>query len=619
MVNNWAIAIGINEYQFFQPLGCAKADAEGLKDFLAIEGGFSPLQCVLMTDSSPRMGDRSTNPTKENILLLIEDLAARCWQPQDRVWFFFSGYGVTHNGQDYLMPVSGNPSRVLETGIEVRSLLQTLQIAAVDALVLLDINRVFGTQTDCLIGQETIELAKELEIPTILSCQPEQFSRESNEIRHGFFTSALLEALGSGNASTLADLQTYVSVRIPELCQHYWRPTQNPVAVMPSAEKVILPISVVKSEIPRIVPSDEIFTAKAAPKLEQKFVNTNKKEIFTLHKREKKDVDIDSDIWEQEVGIKEALPLSFPPSFRVLSAIPKPEFESPPPTTPKKSEPKKSESKAVAKSPFGQQFVMWSAGSILLLSLVTVVFLRNQTGFRKEQIPLEANPGTANTQVIRDIPNPPRTPTIAAIPPENSKVKQRNQALLESAKNLESENQASDLKEAIAIARKIQPGEPLYEEATAKIKTWNGKIFNLAETRAKQKQYSNAIATAQLIANWEPLYPKAQAAINQWRIESKQYVGNKTVLEAANALIKSGQASSYNRAIEVAKRVPQGQPGYDLAQKSINIWSEKILDLAKRRATVGEFSSAIATATLVPEGTAVYKSAQQAIQKWQKK
>ncbi|MBW4672391.1 MAG: caspase family protein [Cyanomargarita calcarea GSE-NOS-MK-12-04C] len=614
MVNNWAIAIGINEYQFFQPLGCAKADAEGLKDFLTIEGGFSQQQCLLMTDTSPRMGDRSMNPTKENILLLIEDLAAGCWQKQDRVWFFFSGYGVSYNGQDYLMPVSGNPSRVLETGIEVRSLLQTLQLAAVDVLVLLDINRVFGTQTDSLIGQETIELAKELEIPTILSCQPEQFSRESNELRHGFFTSALLEALRSGNASTLADLQTYVSVRIPELCQHYWRPTQNPVTVMASTEKVILPISVVKSGIPRTVPSDEIFRAKAAPKLEEKFVNTNKKEIFTLHKLEEKDVDIDSDIWEQGVGIKEALPLSFPPSFRVLSAIPKQELESPPPTTPKKSE-----SKSVGKSPFGQQFVMWSAGSILLLSLVTVVFLRNQTGFRKEQMPLEANRDNANTQVIRDIPNPPRTPTIAAISPENPKLKQRNQALLESAKNLESENQASDLKEAIAIARKIQPGEPLYEEATAKIETWSAKIFNLAETRAKQKQYSNAIAAAQLIVNSEPLYPKAQAAINQWRIESKQYVGNKTVLEAANALIKSGQASSYNRAIEVAKRVPEGEPGSDLAQKSINIWSQKILDLAKRRSTVGEYSSAIATATLVPEGTVAYKSAQQAIQKWQKK
>jgi hypothetical protein len=616
MVNNWAIAIGINEYQFFQPLGCAKADAEGLKDFLASEGGFSPLQSVLMTDTSPRMKDRSTNPTKENILLLIEDLAAGCWQPQDRVWFFFSGYGVTHNGQDYLMPVSGNPSRVLETGIEVRSLFQTLQIAAVDALVLLDINRVFGTQTDSLIGQETIELAKELEIPTILSCRPEQFSRESNELPQGFFTSALLEALRSGNASTLADLQTYLSVRIPELCQDYWRPTQNPVTVMASANKVILPISVVKSEIPRILPNDEIFTAKAAPKLEEKFVNTNKKEIFVSNKLEEKDVDIDSDIWEQEVGIKEALPLSFPPSWRVLSAIPNQELESPPPTTPKKSE-----SKPPAKSPFGPQFLMWSAGSIsiLLLSLVTVVSLRNQTGLRKEQMPLEASPETVNTQTIKDIPNPPPTPKIPAIPPENPKIKQRNQALLESAKNLESVNQASDLKEAIAIARKIQPGEPLYEEATGKIKTWSTKIFNLAETRAKQKQYSNAIAAAQLIPNSEPLYPKAQAAINQWRIESKLYVGNKTVLEAANGLIKSGQASSYNRAIEVAKRVPQGEPGYDLAQKSINIWSEKILDLAKRRATVGELSSAIATATLVPEGTAAYKSAQQAIQNWQKK
>jgi hypothetical protein len=89
------------------------------------------------------------------------------------------------------------------------------------------------------------------------------------------------------------------------------------------------------------------------------------------------------------------------------------------------------------------------------------------------------------------------------------------------------------------------------------------------------------------------------------------------LLEAANGLIKPGQASTYNRAIEVAKKVPSGQPGFDIAQKSINKWSEKILDLAKIRAANGELNAAIETAALVPEVTAAYEDAQDAIQKWQ--
>jgi hypothetical protein len=67
------------------------------------------------------------------------------------------------------------------------------------------------------------------------------------------------------------------------------------------------------------------------------------------------------------------------------------------------------------------------------------------------------------------------------------------------------------------------------------------------------------------------------------------------------------------------KKYQQGQPGFDSAQKSIDKWSEKILDLAKRRATEGDRNAAIATAALVPEETGAYEDAQDAIQKWQKK
>jgi hypothetical protein len=181
------------------------------------------------------------------------------------------------------------------------------------------------------------------------------------------------------------------------------------------------------------------------------------------------------------------------------------------------------------------------------------------------------------------------------------------------------QTQASDLRMAILTARKIKAGEPLYDQARENIKIWSQMILDLAEGRAKQKQYANAIAAAQLITKNEPVYPKAQAAINQWRLEAKQYVSNTTVLDAANGLIQHGQASTYNRAIEVAKKVSPGQPGFDEAQKSMNKWSEIILSLAKRRAARGEFKAAIETALLVPEVTAPYEEAQEAIQKWQKK
>jgi len=62
MANYWAIAIGINQYQVFQPLDYAQADAEALKDFLVTQGGFLPQNCLLMTNTSPPIGE--TPPTQ---------------------------------------------------------------------------------------------------------------------------------------------------------------------------------------------------------------------------------------------------------------------------------------------------------------------------------------------------------------------------------------------------------------------------------------------------------------------------------------------------------------------------------------------------------------------------
>jgi uncharacterized caspase-like protein len=41
MANYWSDVIGINQYQLFQPLSCAQADAEAL-EILVTETGLSP-------------------------------------------------------------------------------------------------------------------------------------------------------------------------------------------------------------------------------------------------------------------------------------------------------------------------------------------------------------------------------------------------------------------------------------------------------------------------------------------------------------------------------------------------------------------------------------------------
>ncbi|MEH2204379.1 MAG: caspase family protein [Nostoc sp.] len=618
MANYWAIAIGINQYQLFQPLSCAQADAEALEDFLVTEAGFLPKHCLVMTDTSPPIGDRSTYPTKENILLLLENLAATSWQPEDYLWLFFSGYGVNYKGKDYLMPAEGNPELVQETGIELRSLMQSLQLANLNVLLLLDINRAFGTQADAPVGEETIELAQELQLATILSCQPEQFSHESNELGHGFFTAALLEALRSGNGSNLADLESYLSLIVPKLCHHHWRPIQNPATIIPSRQQVILPKLAMESDFQPeavIYPQESFAIALAAPPLDD-----SAKSSADPGRQGKLSVNSSQQAKGQKVQESGSRLVAQPMAETSLGVNTRGRF------IPNSSKGYVSRLPANQPSiPFWKQFILWGGGSLLVAGLIAVVFLRNQETFRIKQISSASpNATVSDRQVVENLPSA-RTQPVRLNNQSNAQIvsssqsKKRNQAVLDLAKMSLRQTQASDLSMAIATARKIQPGEPLYEQAQENIKIWSQMILDLAEGRAKQRQYASAIAAARLITKDEAPYAKAQAAINLWRLEGKQYVSNKTLLDAANALIKPEQASTYNRAIEVAKKVPAGQPGFDTAQKSINKWSEKILDLAKRRAAEGERKAAIATAALVPEETGAYEDAQDAIQKWQKK
>ncbi|MHC5858099.1 caspase family protein [Nostoc sp.] len=618
MANYWAIAIGINQYQLFQPLSCAQADAEALDDFLVTEAGFLPEHCLVMTDTSPPIGDRSTYPTKENILLLLEDLAAKSWQPEDYLWLFFSGYGVNYKGKDYLMPAEGNPELVQETGIELRSLMQSLQLADLNVLLLLDINRAFGTQADAPVGEETIELAQELQLATILSCQPEQFSHESSELGHGFFTAALLEALGSGNGSNLADLESYLSLIVPKLCHHHWRPIQNPATIIPSRQQVILPELAMEGDFqpePVIYPEESFAVALAAPPLDD-----SSRTSADRGRRGEATVKSSQQVKSQKVQESSGSLVSQPMAETSLGVSTRGRF------IPNSSKGYVSRLPANQPSiPFWKQFILWGGGSLLVAGLIAVVFLRNQETFRIKQISSTSpNTNVSDRQVIENLPSDSTPPVrlknqSSAQIVSNSESKKRNQAVLDLAKMSLRQTQASDLSMAIATARKIQSGEPLYEQAQENIQIWSQMILDLAEGRAKQRQYASAIAAARLITKDEAPYAKAQAAINLWRLEGKQYVSNRTLLDAANALIKPEQASTYNRAIEVAKKVPADQPGFDAAQKSINKWSEKILDLSKRRAAEGERNAAIATAALVPEETAAYEDAQDAIQKWQKK
>ena len=128
--------------------------------------------------------------------------------------------------------------------------------------------------------------------------------------------------------------------------------------------------------------------------------------------------------------------------------------------------------------------------------------------------------------------------------------------------------------------------------------------------------FEEAIAAANLVPKNQPIHEEAQQLIARWRGAAKQQQTNRNIIQGARKLIQPGQASSYNKAIDLVRQIPAGQPGSAEAKQLTNQWSQSILTLAQSRASEGAFAQAIQTASLVPNNTPAYPKAKAAIEQW---
>ncbi|MEO1148610.1 MAG: SUMF1/EgtB/PvdO family nonheme iron enzyme [Cyanobacteria bacterium J06638_22] len=242
MARNWAICIGINNYnpRNFTPLKYARQDAERVSAFFQ-EMNFDKV--YLFTDgSSPISADQGppypSEPTHGNLVTFLSDRFARPFlSTGDNVWFFFAGHGERHNSKDYLMPKDANAR-----GDKVISALQVdevrdwlLNSGADNVVLLLDACRNEGGRGSTGIS------AEQPGVITMSSCNPSEKAWEINELEQGAFTYALLEALqlpGDQSCATVERLSAYLKHRVPNLCQRYGKmPAQTPRISVDPIEK----------------------------------------------------------------------------------------------------------------------------------------------------------------------------------------------------------------------------------------------------------------------------------------------------------------------------------------------------------------------------------------------
>jgi hypothetical protein len=604
MKHHACIAIGINQYQLLQPLSYAQEDAEALYGFLTEEAGFAPDGCLLMTDNSPSLWGQSTYPNRENILRLTQSLCAEHLQQGDVLWCFFSGYGVSYEGKDYLMPVDGNPADIQGTGIPVELLLNTLKNAPTETvLVLVDMNRSQIVKAGETIGTQTAELARELEIPTVLSCRPNQVSRETSALRQGFFTTALLEGLRSGQCLTLKGLDRFLSDRLPELCDHHLRPKQEPLMVVNPPGKAHLVILPDATGVPTAVLAGRNgnMTVAVADGLDRPQMAT-----ATAQR------DLPEAARNAQDSQVERPPVSPPPNAVGPSGGGD--------DRPNLLHPEDADRGGSDKS-FLQQLVLWSGATALVLLLG--VFVTNRSIFMGQQEADPRSPGknAQNSGPQKSTGAPGLLNQPQAVPAgTGTKQPPSSQQVWAEAKTFLKDGSASSFNKAVLKARTIPASDPLYPQAQQDIERWSLTILDIANGRAARGDFQGAIGAAKLMpdAN-KPVYNQSKQAIAQWEDLSKDQQVNAALLSAASGQIKRGAASSYSKGIQQASKIQPGQPKYEQAQQLIGQWSEAILKIAQLRGSQGRLKEAVEAASLVPSGTKSYQPAQKAIANWKTK
>ncbi|NET57762.1 MAG: peptidase C14 [Symploca sp. SIO2E6] len=590
MTNHVCVAVGINRYQFLRPLSYGQADAQALQQLLVWQANLPSEQCLLLTDSSPPVSEYSTYPSRDNILHWVGMPSQNLLLAEHWRWFFFSGYGVSWQEVDYLMPIDGNPDDITGTGIPVRSLFESLKTHDNDKiLVLLDINRSPGPTVGGPVGAETVELAEQMGIALVLSSQLNQYSHEAAALGKGLFTTALLEALRYYHTdTTLESLEEYLRERLPELSQHHWRPLQTPLTVIPSQ----------KTRAQLILPSVHFLAQERTGMLASS----------KLDLQEIRGGDYPNGTAPTSPNIVVPTP---PRGLNTSSIQTTPHNSHPVPSKPGAMVPStdsQSESE-MEKTPWWQQrLLLWGVGILASGLLAMALVLRIQDNTDSEQLVeatnSEAVPTASPTATVQQPTAPQQQPINASQNP------------LVEAKSLIEPIQASSFSKAIDMARKVQPDDPLYQQAQQDISRWSQVMMDIAEGRAQKENFGGAIAAAKMIPQDDSsVHQKAQEAMVQWQDISLNQ-RNQELIQKAKQAIKPNQVASYQGALTTLSQVKPEQPGYDEVQQLKAQWSDQIYLIANTLAAQGKFQEAVEIAKSIPQGTPSSEKAKQAITNW---
>ncbi|MEE6161431.1 GUN4 domain-containing protein [Cylindrospermopsis raciborskii DSH] len=231
---NWALIIGITSYQQgrgFNRLDCAVNDARAMHSYCHDEAKFDKV-FLFCDDSDPIRTPNGTlletKPTSTNLKAFLYDyFELPRLKAGDNFWFFFSGHGLRHQEEDYLVPYDGHSRLLPDTTISLTHITQCLRRSGADNIILM----LDACRNETNFGNKAGGGRPQQGVITIASCSPGEESFQIPELRMSSFTYALLEALriqGERNCATVERLCGHLFHRVPEINREYRKPPQNP-------------------------------------------------------------------------------------------------------------------------------------------------------------------------------------------------------------------------------------------------------------------------------------------------------------------------------------------------------------------------------------------------------
>jgi hypothetical protein len=197
----------------------------------------------------------------------------------------------------------------------------------------------------------------------------------------------------------------------------------------------------------------------------------------------------------------------------------------------------------------------------------------------------------------------------------------QDQPILDRADQLANLNTPNALRSAISEASQIRNNRALSDQAQQKIRTWQRELetqedqptLNEASIRANRGDLQGAVAIARQVNPGRALYEQAQERIQIW----ERQIQAEENFRQASQIAQSQDPAALARAIQLARQVPDNTDLSSESRRAANRWSSQLLSIAESQANIN-LSEAIRIAKLIPKNTTAYNNAQIRIQTWER-